>query len=99
MPYVNCPPGMRGLHMEDGTRYRADREGGRMLVDDRHVAAIDRMGGNGTAGLVTARFREFGGSKTPGRWCVACQPARLWNAWNLTCPRPGCGAETVPEGA
>jgi hypothetical protein len=91
---VNLPPGCRSLRMEDGTRYTAAREGGKVTVSDSHAAAIDRMDGNGTAGLVTASFRAFGGGKN-GRWCKSCQPARLWNAWNLTCPR--CNAPTEPE--
>ena len=94
MPYVNLPPGNRGLRMEDGTHYRASREGGRVEVSSEHAAAIDRIGGTGTAGLLTASFREFGGGKN-GRWCFSCEPARLWNAWNAVCPR--CGAATQPE--
>jgi len=92
---VNLPPGCRSLRMEDGSRYVAAREGGKVTVADHHAAAIDRMDGNGTAGLVTGAFRVFGSSKKAGRWCRACQPARLWNAWNLFCPR--CNAPTEPE--
>ncbi len=95
MPYVNLPPGNRGLHMEDGTRYKATRPGGRVEVSGEHAAAIDRMSGNGTAGLITASFRVFGGGACAGRWCKSCKPARLWNAWNDTCPR--CGAATEWE--
>ena len=92
---VNLPPGCRSLRMEDGSRYVAAREGGKVTVADHHAAAIDRMDGNGTAGLVTGAFRVFGSSKKAGRWCRSCQPARLWNAWNLLCPR--CNAPTEPE--
>jgi len=82
--------------MEDGRRYVASRTGGSVTVSDSHAAAIDRMPGNGTAGLVTAGFREFGtGAVRNGRWCRSCQPARLWNAWNTTCVK--CGAATEPE--
>ena len=91
---VNLPPGCRALRFEDGTRYVASREGGKITVADNHAAAIDRMDGNGTAGLVTGQFREFGGGKN-GRWCRNCQPARLWNPWNDLCPR--CGEATEPE--
>lgn len=96
MPYMQLPPGNRSIRMHDGTRYVAPREGGRVLVGDEHVPAINALGGNGTAGLLTAGFREFtqGGRKN-GRWCLACQPARLWNAWNAECPK--CRAPTVPE--
>jgi hypothetical protein len=92
---VNLPPGCRSLRMEDGTRYVAAREGGSVTVADGHAAAIDRMDGNGTAGLVTGAFRVFGSNPKTGRWCRVCQPARLWNAWNHTCPK--CGAATEPE--
>lgn len=92
---VNLPPGCRSLRMEDGKRYVAAREGGTVTVSDSHARAIDAMDGNGTAGLVTGQFRVFGGGACAGRWCRSCQPARLWNAWNATCPR--CGAATEWE--
>lgn len=95
MPVVNLPPGCRSLQMQDGQRYVAGRAGGHVTVSDDHAAAIDKVSGNGTAGLVTGKFRAFGGGKKAGRWCRSCQPARLWNAWNDTCPR--CGAATEPE--
>ena len=96
MPQVQLPPGCRSLQMEDGRRYVASRTGGHVTVSDSHAAAIDRMPGNGVAGLVTAKFREFGtGERKNGRWCTTCQPARLWNAWSTSCPR--CGAATDPE--
>ena len=92
---VNLPPGCRSLQMEDGQRYLASRAGGKVTVSDEHAAAIDRIPGNGTAGLVTGQFREYGGSRTPGRRCTAC--GRLSYAWAMTCPRPSCGAPTEPE--
>lgn len=95
MPYVNCPPGLASLRMEDGTRYKATRPGGRVEVSGEHAAAIDRIPGNGTAGLVTAGFRVYGSSPKAGRWCRECSPARLWNPWNASCPK--CGSATVPE--
>lgn len=98
VPYVNLPPGNSGLRMEDGTHYKAPRAGGRVFVSDEHARAIDRLPGNGDAGLVgTATFREFGTAGKTGRWCTSCQPARLWNPWNQTCPK--CGAATEPEQA
>ena len=95
MPLVNLPPGCGALKMQDGKRYVAGRPGGTVQVSDSHAKAIDAMSGNGTAGLVSAAFRVFGSSPRAGRWCHACQPARLWNAWNHECPR--CGAATDPE--
>jgi hypothetical protein len=95
MPQVNLPPGCRSLQMEDGKRYVAGRSGGQVSVSDDHAKAIDRLAGNGTAGLITAGFRQFGAVRKPGRWCTSCQPARLWQPWSETCPR--CGAATEPE--
>ena len=67
-----------------------------MNVSDVHAAAIDAVPGNGTAGLVSAGLGQFvSGGKKNGRWCLTCQPARLWNAWNAECPK-GHGP-TVPE--
>ena len=82
MPYVNLAPGNSGLQMEDGTHYKASRPGGRVEVSDEHARAIDRMGGNGDAGLLHASFREYGAGGN-GRWCKTCQPARLWNPWSF----------------
>lgn len=98
MAKVQLPPGCFSLRIEGVAKpYKANRPGGFTTIDEpSHLAAIDRMPGNGTAGLVTAKFREFGtGAVKNGRWCTACQPARLWNAWNARCPK--CDAETVPE--
>ena len=92
---VNLPPGCRSLRMEDGTRYVAAREGGSVTVADGHAAAIDRMDGNGTAGLLTASFREYGTSGKPGRRCTGC--GRVYYAFTMTCPREACGAATEPE--
>jgi hypothetical protein len=94
VPYVNLPDGCRSLQMQDGTRYVASRAGGKVTVADSHAAAIDRIPGNGTAGLVHASFREYGAGGN-GRWCRNCQPARLWNPWNELCPK--CGEATQPE--
>jgi hypothetical protein len=95
MPYVNLPPGCRSLQMEDGRRYVAARTGGRVEVSSEHAAAIDRMSGNGTAGLLTAQFREFSDSRRRGRVCTRCG-FRAY-AWSMTCPRSSCGAATEPE--
>lgn len=93
MTTVNFPPGMRSVKLYDGTRYVAAREGGHVTVDNPdHAAAINAMGGNGDAGLLSARWRQFGGSRgKPGRTCCG----RLYYAFTTVCPR--CGSETVPE--
>jgi hypothetical protein len=92
---MNLPPGNSALKMHDGRRYKAARPGGKVWVEDRHVADINAVSGNGTAGLLTAGFREFTAGTGNGRWCRNCQPARLWNAWNASCPR--CGSATEAE--
>ena len=67
MPYVNLPPGCRSLQMEDGKRYVAGRSGGRVEVSAEHAAAIDRLSGNGDAGLVgRAAFHEYGSVRKSG---------------------------------
>ncbi len=95
MVQVNLPPGCKALAFEDGTRYVAPRSGGRIDVTHDHAAAIDKISGNGDAGLVTGKNRVFGALTKPGRWCTSCQPARLWQPWSKECPR--CGSATVPE--
>ncbi len=89
---AELPPGCSSLHMEDGTTYNAGRPGGHVDVAEHHARAINRMGGNGTAGLVSAKGWHYLGTKK-GRWCAACR--RVWNAWSADCPR--CGAATEPE--
>jgi hypothetical protein len=79
--------------MEDGTRYVAGRAGGQVTVSDHHGAAINRLGGNGTAGLVNGNPGIYVRSAKKGRWCAACR--RLWNVWNADCPR--CGEATESE--
>jgi hypothetical protein len=92
MPVVNLPPGCRSLQMEDGTRYVAPRTGGRVTVADDHASAIDRLSGNGDAGLVgRAAFHEYAAVKKAGRWCRRCN--RLWYPWRTEC----CGQATEPE--
>jgi hypothetical protein len=95
MPYVNLPPGQRSIGMYDGSRYAAAREGGRVEVDERHVAHINAMDGNGDAGLLNARFREYGTRGKAGRVCPCS--ARVWNSWSAACPK--CGGPTEPEPA
>jgi hypothetical protein len=95
LPYVNLPPGNSGLRMEDGTPYKAARPGGRVEVSDEHAHAIDRIPGNGVAGLLTATFREFGTKGKPGRVCTRC--GRVSYAWSMICPRSSCNAPTEPE--
>jgi hypothetical protein len=90
---VNLPPGCRSIAMQDGTRYVAPRAGGAITVSDDHAAAIDRIDGNGTAGLVTGQFRQYGHTGKPGKVCTAC--GRLWHRWVTACH--SCGAPTEPE--
>jgi Zn finger protein HypA/HybF involved in hydrogenase expression len=89
---VNLPPGCYGIQMEDGTKYDRDRSG-RVEVADHHAAAIDASWYRET-GVMVGTERHTIATKT-GRWCATCQPARLWNRWNISCPR--CGATTTEE--
>lgn len=93
MPKVNLPPGNSALRFEDGTRYRAGRPGGSVVVTDEHARQIDAMRGNGEGGLVHGKFREFGAVQKAGRWCAECR--RLWYPWCAECPR--CDLATQPE--
>ncbi len=96
MPYVNLPPGCRSLQMEDGKRYVAGRSGGRVEVSAEHATAIDRLSGNGDAGLVgRAAFHEYGSVRKSGRVCTRC--GFIAYPWSAVCPRSGCGAATEPE--
>ena len=93
MPYVNLPPGARGFRMQsDGTHYRAAREGGRVWVEERHVADINGMGGNGDAGLLNARLNEYGVSGAKGKFCPGCG----FHAYAFTAECPRCHAEMPP---
>jgi hypothetical protein len=81
---VNLPPGCKSLNFEDGTRYVASRAGGQVTVSDSHGAAINRMGGNGTAGLVNGNPGLFVNAKR-GRECPSCH--RRWHVWTTACPK------------
>jgi hypothetical protein len=89
---VNLPPGCSGFQV-GGTHYE-DRPGGHVDVADHDAPAVNRMLGNGDAGLLSAKGRHYIGTKK-GRRCTGC--GRLWNVWSLTCPREVCGAPTEPE--
>ena len=52
---TELPPGCSSLRMEDGTRYKARKPGGFVNVSEGHADAINRLSGNGDAGLVTAK--------------------------------------------
>lgn len=95
MKQVQLPPGCRSLQFQDGTRVVAAREGGKVTVSDAHARDIDRMPGNGVAGLVTGNVGQFVTGKKNGRWCKSCSPARLWQPWSTECPK--CGAPTESE--
>lgn len=89
---VNLAPGCSGFTMEDGSHYKAGRPGGHVDVKDHHAPYINRLAGNGDAGLLSAKGAHYLGT-SKGRWCGACR--RLWNVWNKTCVK--CGAPTEPE--
>ena len=92
MPRVNLPPGCMGFKASDGTRYMA-KAGTFVNVDDKHMPALQAQD-YATAGLVDAGPEKlFSRRKGDGRWCGTCR--RLWNRWNLVCPR--CDGETIPE--
>lgn len=91
MPYANLPPGCSSLKFEDGSVAKATRPGGRAFLSDAQASAVDRMSGNGTAGLVTgnAGYRVHGG---PWRDCTRC--GRRWHAFTAKCH--ACKAPTGP---
>ena len=91
---VRLPPGCSGLQMEDGTHYK-DRPGGMITVSDGHATAINRLPGNGDAGLVSAPTGEFFRARGKGRVCRQCSPNRRYFPFTGHCHR--CGAETEPE--
>jgi hypothetical protein len=88
---VNLPPGCKSLRMEDGTRYVAARAGGQVTVSDAHGTAINRIGGNGTAGLVNGVPGLYVNAPK-GRECPECH--RRWHVWTDVCPR--CLEDTEP---
>jgi hypothetical protein len=79
------------LDCKDGTKYTATRPGGSVTVDDRHANAIN-TGQYSEQGLISAKGAVSFGTKK-GQRCPDCN--RLWNAWNIQCPR--CGTATNPE--
>jgi hypothetical protein len=79
-----------GLDMADGTKYTA-KPGDYVNVSEGHARAI-RKSWYGRSGVMNGQRLSFGTRR--GRWCAACR--RLWNAWNIECPK--CGAATTEEG-
>jgi hypothetical protein len=92
MPVVNLPPGCVGLDPQDGSPPLRARPGGSVTVSDAEAAAIDKVPGNGTAGLLSGRFRAFIGTRA-GQRCPSCD--RRWQAWTKVCRV--CHLDTVPE--
>jgi hypothetical protein len=84
---VRLPDGCSSLKLEDGTKYRAGRQGGTVDVEPQHARAIDRH--YGSLGIMRGGMTFSIGTKT-GRFCEPC--GREWNAWNELCPR--CGGST-----
>jgi hypothetical protein len=91
---IQLPDGCYGLDMADGSgkKYTA-RPGDRVEVSDNHARMI-RNSYYGSAGIMSGSEQYAIGTKR-GRWCTTCQPARIWNVWNASCPR--CGADTTEE--
>lgn len=88
---VQLPPGCSGFDCKDGTKYTANRPGGHIEVSDRHADAING-GQYGDTGLVSAKGAlSFGTKKS--RWCANC--ARVWNAWNETCPKCASACDLI----
>lgn len=88
MTQVRLPDGCSSLKLEDGTKYRAGRQGGTVDVEPEHARAIDRH--YGRLGIMRGGMTFSIGTKT-GRFCGVCN--RTWNAWNFHCPRCGEGTE------
>jgi len=89
---VQLPAGCSGITCADGTRYSGTK-GGSVEVSDRHAKAIRNQQGTAAKMLTATGAVNLGTKK--GRWCINCQPARIWQAWSDVCPR--CGYETVPD--
>jgi hypothetical protein len=88
---VNLPPGCSGFDCKDGTKYKADKPGGSVVISDRHADAVNKSQFK-EQDFISAQSLQSFGTKV-GRYCQKCR--RLWNAWNDTCPR--CGEATVEE--
>lgn len=80
--------------MQDGTKYKADRNG-QVRVAERHASAIKR-GWYGQAGVMVATEQAVIATKTT-QWCNCTPGGRAWQAWTTTCPR--CGAPTTKDKA
>ena len=86
---VQLPPGCSGFDCKDGTKYTAERPGGSVTVDDRHARAINE-GQYGQQSFISGKGAQSFGTRR-GQQCPTCN--RVWNAWNLTCPK--CGESTI----
>lgn len=93
MPKVMLPPGCYGLEMGDGTRIDRRRNAEYAEVTDKQASAI-RRNWAGQSGVLVVDDTHHIGTRN-GRWCTNCKPTRVWNAWNISCPK--CGAATVLE--
>jgi hypothetical protein len=90
MTQVRLPNGCSSLKLEDGTKYRAAKQGGVVDVESRHARAISRH--YGSMGIMSGGMTFRIGTKR-GRVCSPC--GRTWNAWSSFCPK--CGAATEEE--
>jgi ssDNA-binding Zn-finger/Zn-ribbon topoisomerase 1 len=90
MTKISLPPGCAGFDCKDGTKYTADRPGGTVNVAERHADAVKKGQFAGDAHLIGNVGRLSFGTQR-GQKCPECR--RVWNAWNLACPK--CGVDTV----
>ena len=86
---VQLPPGCSGFDCKDGTKYTANKPGGKVEVEDRHASAIN-SGQYGDTGFISAKGSLSFGTRE-GKQCPQC--SRVWNVWNSVCPK--CDVETV----
>jgi hypothetical protein len=89
---VRLPDGCSSLKLEDGTKYRAPKQGGVVDVEPQHARAITRH--YGSLGIMTGGMTWTLGTRR-GRICRAC--SRTWNVWSLVCPKCGEPTEEEPE--
>lgn len=93
MPVIPLPPGCQGLEVGGRTyKARTGTSDSYVNVSDEHAAAIRNAD---TGGILTGGFQVTSVGTRKGRWCMACSPPRLWNAWNHECPK--CHTPTTPE--
>lgn len=83
------PVGCTGVTMEDGTVYRANREGHMVIEDQGHVSAMLRN----SDGFVTEQ--KFSAPKVAGTRCSSCGFGGF--SFHLSAPCPRCGGAMEAE--